>query len=375
MRIIVLLLALVGWAGAWAPVPRALPDPLGSSFGHPAVAAGDYGPSVQAAFWNGPQQRALLGAYTPIDPFTALVLGYARSEPWKIENQELDAGGVVRLYSGTWVGARAEFRQTPETQELDFSLGAFYRPSQHVALAWDVRHLLETLDNSSLDEKNRTFGLGAALFADTEERVALYGDISAPGFSTSDLKAFSALAGVRLRTGDSLRFEFACGAGFVPDSSQKGKDVEGYWRLGLGFPLAAHRLELQFGGEDYTLKGRRDDPSMRLAIGLQWDALRDRKAPLAYAQLDSMRIFHIHTQDASPLLDWQLLVHAAGSDFVPRSLVRRFAGTGAPPDRIPFDGNDHRGKALAPGIYAFRLLVRDVVGNGAWSSWQFVELP
>lgn len=366
------------WAGDY--VPRALPDAGTASWGNPAAAVGPGSWEVRSDFWNGAARRGQAAFYAPLESRSAGVLGYSRGEPWGLWNQQLNLGGVVQLFSATWLGGRSEFLQSADEQSLDLSVGAFYRLGRHVALGWDVRHLLESWPADSLGRGERLLGLGAAVFLDSRERVAFHGDVSLTGMERPDFRSMKALGGLRLRVGDSLQLEFAGGtaARFDPEHGMGHgpADLDAYWRLRLGMPLGSHLLYAGVGGENYRVRGAPRDPELHVSLDWVWGALRDRSPPLPVVRLDSGRVFVLRVvDDRAQVRDWQLLVHRSGQDFEPRSMVRRFAGVGAPPDRIAFDGRDFRGDTLAPGFYAFRLLATDAAGNAAWSSWQFVELP
>lgn len=375
LTLLSLFLVSVPWARF--PEPRALPNADAAPWGHPATSE-TFSPQGFAHFWNGPAQRSSVELLSPLDDRSAFYAGYARAEPWQLWHQELNAGASVRLYSGTWIGARGELFQGDGEENLDLSFGALYRPGRHVAMAWDVRHLLESLPDGSVDQGKRTWGLGGALFVDRNERIVLHGDAASHGFAWSDLRRFESSGGVRLRVGDAFTLTLSTGLMATVDSVQRygSKDLDGYWALQFGIPVSRHRIDFSVGGEDYVLKGTRHNPSLHVALGLVGYAGRDRTPPLAAVRLDSNQTFQMQAQDDSrQFRDWQLLVHRSGPDFLPRAMVRRYAGQGIPPQLLAFDGNDLRGEQLPPGLYGYRLLVRDAAGNSTWSSWLFVELP
>lgn len=374
------LLGLTAMAGAGDYVPRALPDAGTAPWGNPATAVVPGNWEVRSDFWNGASRRGQAAFYAPLATRSAGVLGYSRSEPWGLWNQRMNLGGVVQLFSATWLGGRSEFLQSPNEQSLDLSVGAFYRLGRHGTLGWDVRHLLESWPADSLGSGERQMGVGAAVFLDSKERVAFHGDVSLNGFERPDFRSMKALGGMRLQVGDSLRLEFAGGTAARFDAGHGmghgPADLDAYWRFRLGIPMGAHLLYAGFGGENYRMRGASRDPELHVSLDWIAGALRDRSAPLPVVRLDSGRVFVLRVvDDRVAVRDWQLLVHRSGPDFEPRGMVRRFAGVGDPPARIAFDGRDYRGDSLAPGFYAFRLLGTDAAGNAAWSSWQFMELP
>lgn len=365
------------WASAMAqtPQPRALTSVTSSVWDHPAAAAEQKAPSGMLRYGNYDGHQGDFSFYLPINNHTAGYLGYANPGAFHF-------GSVIQLYSGTWVGARGELSQYQSNQYLDFSLGAYYRPNQHMALSWDTRRLLESVPVHSQSPHQRLFGMGGALFFDQKEWVALYGDLALPGFSGSDLSNYQTTGGLRIRIGDTLRIVLDCGLFSHPWEESDLRAIDAFWSLGLGVPIYQHRLDATFGAENYAVKGPDHKPSLRLGLGFVYQALRDRTPPVGHVllQLDSnsqgVGHFQLNAQDNSThIQDWQLLMHHTDSSFTPQFLVKRYTGQGAPPATLFFDRKSLRGEPLPAGLYAYRLLLRDPSGNGAYSSWEFVELP
>lgn len=355
---------------------RALSDPFGAAAGQPAAATAEGSAGVRASWWHGGDDLGSLEGVLPLGARNNLSLRYAKSEPWDAWTHNLNVASTLRLYSGTWVGGRAELWKGRDEEEMDFSLGAIYRPNAHLALAWDARHLLGTVTVAPRAESQRTFGLGGAIFVDRQENVVLHGEASLPSSVSSVRTDFYALAGMRLRLGDTVSATLSLGADTRRDSLAAPRALDAYWNLAIGFPAGVHRVELLAGGESYRLRGDKRDPVLHVGIAFLYDAWRDREPPLAYAELDSAGVFHLHAEDNSgSLLDWQFLVHRASAEFVVGPMVHRYAGSGAPPDTLAFTATDMRGEKLPGGRYAYRLLVRDKAGNGQWSAWRYTEQP
>lgn len=355
---------------------RALSDPFGAAAGQPAAATAEGSAGVRASWWHGGDDLGSLEGVLPLSSRNNLSLRYAKSEPWDAWTHNVNVASTLRLYSGTWVGGRAEFWKGPHEEEMDFSLGAIYRPNAHLALAWDARHLLGTVTVAPHEESQRTFGLGGAIFVDRQENVTFHGEASLPSSMSSVRTDYYALAGMRLRLGDTVSAALSLGADTRRDSLAAPRALDAYWNLTIGFPTGVHRIELLAGGERYRMRGDKRDPVLRLGLAFLYDAFRDRQPPLAYAELDSTGVFRLHAEDNSgQLLDWQLLVHQVSAGFVAGPMVHRYAGTGTPPDTLTFTATDMRGEKLPSGRYAYRLLVRDKAGNGQWSAWRYTEQP
>ena len=367
-----LSLSLAAPVSAWEAA-RALPLDLEAPAGNPALATGD-APSLRASAYKGNETSLDLDAVLPLGHYTQGYMNYNRTEPWQLWSQSLYAGASMRLFSGTWTGARAEFIQRPGSQHMDLSIGTLYRPSRFLALAWDARHLLQSAYALPTEERQRLCGLGAAVFLDGRERVALHADASTHGFSMDQLREMRTTLGLRLGLGDTLRLEFSSGLSTASDGNDGlGPDsIRAYWKMGLGFALYSHRLQLEAGGENYSVKGPRQDPTLRMALALQWRALRDKVAPLAWIEKDSAG-FHPHASETK-IAEWQLLLHRSGPDYAAGPLIRRYAGQGSPPALIAFDAKDYGGSPLPAGRYAARLYVRDQAGNSSWSSWLYLEI-
>lgn len=202
----------------------------------------------------------------------------------------------------------------------------------------------------------------------------------------------------------------------IPQKAQPGFALGMFLNIpaGMGSIVGGYTFD-SGGGEDVFGEF---SPSHSLSINIRWGAERDRFPPQVEIQADKLIVsqdssgdrpvfFRLMAKDktmvsevgdgaatvgggtpdsegglrnfghkvmAGRISDWKLEVAAVETGGQIGAQVKLFQGRDLPPKMIRWDGVDGNGKLLSPGLYAFRLCAKDMVGNEGVTVWQMLEL-
>jgi hypothetical protein len=86
-------------------------------------------------------------------------------------------------------------------------------------------------------------------------------------------------------------------------------------------------------------------------------------------------LFFVRAEDNSKKFkDWHLVIASVNSELKPGALVKSYSGQGIPPKTVEWDGTESSSLKVGPGLYFYRLIVRDEAQNMAQTQWQMIEV-
>ena len=357
----------------------ALNNPIQAIWQNPAAVFEKVTPLVEGGVVDLSEKKTLFGAFVaPVGRYTTLG-GSVEAGPY-FDAFDKSYQGVLGLepFPYAFLGARMRWNITPEVREQVYAFG--------------TRVLLtpELYAGGFVDGVGKNDSLlyqgGLAWYPNLLENpqdLFSFIDVRSPGMQWTGSEV---IVGGGVQRGPVQNFR--------AEMSLRWKQQDG----GQAYAHAGIRIQEKFFGVlmqfFYSLgaiglyQSNQENLIHGVGMGLQIMPFRDIEAPMiaigsnrSFLDLKSSEaknqriLFFLRAEDnQKKFKDWHLILANANSELKIGALVRSFSGLGIPPKTVEWEGDDASLQKVRPGLYFYRLLVRDEADNLAQTQWQMLEV-